>query len=287
MNVPAGPAFLAGRWDSRIARARSLAADASPASAILSFYAGLAELQKRIASNAAPSDLRGAADAAASSIADLLQWLRGHAPVALASVAAGGRARPVQEWKTLLDQRIEAGESIEDGPTAFIIEAALQPFAERAALEKVRLPPSREALRRAPPELAVVLSSVGGKPDPTYGSRCPLCMSLPVVAVLREEGQGARRSLVCGLCFNEWDYLRIQCPSCKENRFEALPVYTADAPANARIDACDSCRTYIKTVDLTKDGLAVPVVDDLATLSLDLWARDRGYQRFYPNLLRL
>ena len=68
---------------------------------------------------------------------------------------------------------------------------------------------------------------------------------------------------------------------------DALPVYTPDAPANARIDACDSCRTYIKTIDLSRDGLAVPTVDDLASLPLDLWARERGYHRLYPNLLRL
>ena len=45
--------------------------------------------------------------------------------------------------------------------------------------------------------------------------------------------------------------------------------------------------TYVKTIDLTRDGLAVPVVDDLASVTLDLWARERGYQRLYPNLLRL
>ena len=89
------------------------------------------------------------------------------------------------------------------------------------------------------------------------------------------------------MCFAEWDYLRIQCPACKENRFDALPVYSSNVPENARIDACDTCRTYIKTIDMTRDGLAVPVVDDLATLPLDLWARERGYQRLYPNVLRV
>ena len=29
------------------------------------------------------------------------------------------------------------------------------------------------------------------------------------------------------------------------------------------MEACDSCKTYVKAVDLTKDGLAVPVVDEL------------------------
>jgi FdhE protein len=54
-----------------------------------------------------------------------------------------------------------------------------------------------------------------------------------------------------------------------------------------RIEACDTCRTYLKTVDLSKDGLAVPLVDDLASLPLDLWARAEGYARLKANLLRL
>ena len=270
--MPGGTAFQAGRWDERIARARLLAEDSSTASPILAFYADLAEFQQHIMRNSGPrADLPGAAEAAAGSIAGFLDWLHGHAPSPLAAAAAEGRARPLQGWKTLLARRVEEGQSDEDGPTAFILEAVLQPFVERAAqTAEVGL------------ETEVRL-----KADTTYTARCPICGSLPVVAALREEGQGARRSLLCALCFHEWDYLRIQCPSCEENRFDALPVYTPDAPANARIDACDSCRTYIKTIDLSKDGLAVPTVDDLASLPLDLWARERGYQRLYPNLLRL
>jgi formate dehydrogenase maturation protein FdhE len=44
---------------------------------------------------------------------------------------------------------------------------------------------------------------------------------------------------------------------------------------------------YVKTIDLTLDGQAVPVVDDVASVPLDLWARDAGYVRLRPNLLRL
>jgi FdhE protein len=272
VSVPAGPASQAGRWDERIARARSLAADSSTASSILAFYADLAEFQQHSARNCPPlADLRDAAEIAAASLAGFLEWLHGHAPAPLAGAAAESRAWPREGWKTLLAQRVEQGHSDEDPPTAFIVEAVLQPFVVRAA------------------ETAAVglKTEVGLKADTTNIARCPVCGSLPVVAALREEGQGARRSLLCALCFHEWDYLRIQCPSCEESRFDALPVYTADASANARIDACDSCRTYIKTIDLSRDGLAVPTVDDLASLPLDLWARDRGYRRLYPNLLRL
>jgi formate dehydrogenase maturation protein FdhE len=40
-----------------------------------------------------------------------------------------------------------------------------------------------------------------------------------------------------------------------------------------RVDVCDTCHSYLKSIDLTKTGLAVPVVDELATMPLDLWAR--------------
>jgi len=115
--------------------------------------------------------------------------------------------------------------------------------------------------------------------------RCPRCAALPVAAVLREEGHGAKRSLLCAICLHEWECLRIVCPACGEQEFDRLPVYSAEQFAHVRIDACDRCHHYIKTIDLTKDGLAVPCVDDIASVSLDLWARERGYVRIKHNLL--
>ena len=63
-------------------------------------------------------------------------------------------------------------------------------------------------------------------------------------------------------------------------------MFTAEQFPHVRIEACDICRTYLKTIDLTKDGRAVPVVDDIASISLDLWARDRGYTRLRASLVR-
>ena len=54
-----------------------------------------------------------------------------------------------------------------------------------------------------------------------------------------------------------------------------------------RLDACESCKHYLKTVDLTKLGLAVPLVDEVAGAPLDLWARERGYEKIELNLLGL
>ena len=275
MNKPVGPAFQAGLWDERIARARSLAATSPSTAAILTFYGDLASFQRRVARSIAlaqlnPSDLLAVVEPAVHAVPGFLEWLQGHGPAGLKQVAADG-----SDWEHLLVQRLSAGRVDDEGPAAFVVEAILQPF-----VSSVRLQAEPEVRLQADPEVRL-------KPDATYDARCPACGSLPVAAALREEGQGGRRTLVCSLCFAEWDYPRIQCPACKENRFDALPVYTADVSTPARIDACDTCRTYIKTIDLTRDGLAIPAVDALATLPLDLWARERGYQRFYPNLLRV
>lgn len=53
-----------------------------------------------------------------------------------------------------------------------------------------------------------------------------------------------------------------------------------------RIDTCDTCHGYIKTFDLRQDGCreVVPVVDDIATLALDLWAHEQGFRKPAPSL---
>jgi FdhE protein len=105
--------------------------------------------------------------------------------------------------------------------------------------------------------------------------------------VLRPEGEGAKRSLICSLCATEWVYRRIVCPGCGETDQEKLPRYKADDIVNVRVEACDTCRRYIKSVDLTVNGLAVPVVDELATVVLNVWAEENGYTKLHTNLLGL
>ena len=54
---------------------------------------------------------------------------------------------------------------------------------------------------------------------------------------------------------------------------------------HVRVEACDACKFYLRTIDLTKDGHAIPLVDDLAAIPLTLWAHEHGYSRLQPNLL--
>lgn len=60
---------------------------------------------------------------------------------------------------------------------------------------------------------------------------------------------------------------------------DRLPLYTASEFAHVRVEACDGCKTYIKSVDLTRDCHVVPVVDELATVALNVWAQSRRYNK--------
>ncbi|HEY2461624.1 MAG TPA: formate dehydrogenase accessory protein FdhE [Candidatus Acidoferrum sp.] len=123
-------------------------------------------------------------------------------------------------------------------------------------------------------------------PPPNASSHsCPICSSPPLLGVLRQEGDGGKRFLLCSFCLREWEFRRILCPACAEETERSLPVYTAEQLPHIRVEACDTCHFYLRTIDLTKDGNAVPIVDDLAALPLTLWANEHIYSRIYPNLL--
>jgi formate dehydrogenase maturation protein FdhE len=116
-------------------------------------------------------------------------------------------------------------------------------------------------------------------------STCPLCGCKPIVGVLRSEGDGAKKSLVCMLCAHEWAFRRIYCPACGEEGEPQMAYYSAPEIAHVRVDVCDTCHTYLKSIDLTKTGRAVAVVDELASIPLDLWACEHGYEKLQTNLL--
>jgi formate dehydrogenase maturation protein FdhE len=63
-----------------------------------------------------------------------------------------------------------------------------------------------------------------------------------------------------------------------------LAVYAAAEFSHVRVEACDTCGGYIKIVDLTKDGHAIPAVDELATIPLNLWAAEHGYAKLQTNI---
>lgn len=122
--------------------------------------------------------------------------------------------------------------------------------------------------------------------DEGYGqSICPICGGVPQLSVLRPEGEGAARWLLCSFCLREWRFRRIACPWCAEEDKEKLPRYSADAYTYVHLEACDRCKRYLKNVDMTIEGRAVPLVDEIAMAVLDVWASDHGYTKIVPNLI--
>ena len=93
--------------------------------------------------------------------------------------------------------------------------------------------------------------------------------------------------LRCALCALEWNVNRISCPACFEEDPYKLPLFHSDAHPNVRIEACETCRRYVKSIDLTQDARPIPEIDDLLSLSMDLWAMDEGFTRIEPGLAGL
>ena len=117
------------------------------------------------------------------------------------------------------------------------------------------------------------------------GLMCPLCAARPQVAVLRPEGDGGKRFLVCSFCLTEWEFRRVLCPVCEETDHQKLPRYAAEGITSTRVEACETCKHYLKSVDMTVDGHANPVVADIATAPLDMWAAEQGFRKVHPNIL--
>jgi FdhE protein len=274
-------------YRARIARASVLAERHAFAREILSFYGSIATFQSTYYESLpqrwgqkpvvpANGDLRSEFNLSVvlEPFAEFLKVIEVHAPQALVEEAQNlkskGTARQaeiLQEfWKTgLLETHLPvAGPSepplvnpFED----FFARAMFQPYAEFVA--GAMLPPA--------PLMTVC--------------RCPRCNALPLLGVLRPEGDGGKRFLVCSFCFLEWEFRRILCANCGEEKEQQLPVYVAEQFPHIRVESCDTCKHFLRTVDLTKDGNAIPVVDDLTAVPLSLWAEEHGYTRIQGNLL--
>ena len=116
---------------------------------------------------------------------------------------------------------------------------------------------------------------------------CPICGSKPVMAALRKkEGE---RYLLCSCCGFEWRFSRMKCPFCgRQDRDKHRYFYIAKESRAYRVDVCDKCKKYIKTVDTTQtSGDIVLFVEDIGTLHFDLIAQKEGYKREVANILNV
>ncbi len=108
---------------------------------------------------------------------------------------------------------------------------------------------------------------------------CPFCGNWPVLAEL--QGSQRARHLRCGLCGADWPYNRLQCVYCGTTDIKSLGLMqVGEEPLRLSIQTCDACHGYTKTVVALEPAHPdLLPVEDLATLSLDLIAGERGYRR--------
>jgi formate dehydrogenase accessory protein FdhE len=249
------------------ARAELLARESSAAEEPLRFAAGLYRAQGQVAGNLEAEHgrepLTGHLEEDSSRFLDQISSVLRHAaeegPEVLAQEArsrqndlpATARARLQAFW---------AG----DQPSAedYLSRAILRPYVE-------------------------FLRSVNRAPDRVHRrGQCPFCGSAPWICARREGSllEGARRMLGCALCGGEWLFGRILCPSCSERDPYKLPFFSNEKHPTVRIEACETCHRYVKSIDLSDDARPIPEVDDLVSLSMDLWAVEQGYTRIEPGL---
>jgi len=254
-------------WQQRIRRAEQLAAQHPFAAEILDFYVHVARFQEGLYQRLERASGKTSVSLSDPDLTELLasfpQFLslvEEHGPARLAQVAHNLRNSNPNIWTDLFSQCWTHIDPPTD-PREFLVLAFFQPYAEFART-------------RAPLQLEAYTSLL-----------CPFCNRRPALGVLRQQGDGGRRSLLCGACLTEWEFRRIICPGCGQEDHAKLPVYTAAELPHIRVECCDDCKTYIKSIDLTKNGLADPLVDELASIPLNLWAQEHGYAKLHPNLL--
>ena len=256
-------------WTRRIRRADELASSEEDSAALLRFYTKLLRVQKEI-----HDDLGSAANPPVSgSLEPDLPALRPHVSKLLQLAASSGPDRLAGESRHFL----HASEATVDvmlrrywrapSDREFFPKALLQPYASLLADRGAR--PADRGLPQAP-------------------NRCPFCAGGPQLSVLHgRDGQSEGRSLLCSLCLGMWPFRRVVCAGCGEENEPRLGYFHSPSYDHVRIEGCDTCRTYLKGIDLSRLGIAEPLVDEVAAAALDVWARERGYIKIELNLVGL
>jgi len=110
---------------------------------------------------------------------------------------------------------------------------------------------------------------------------CPVCGSFPHMSELKGEGQ---RFFECSFCGFEWPSERLKCPFCENKDHESLHYLYEEGKEVYRVDVCDKCKQYIKTVDSRKLNFEPDLeLEDIATIHLDMMASEKGFKRPVPS----
>jgi len=255
-------------WARRVERAAHLAERDEAARPLLTAYGRLLALQRDCSATIGRAVAR-----LTGNLESDRAYVRACVPPILSAMIEAGPPRLAEEARRIGEQSDSAIDAIlldawrEPSHPHFFAKVILQPYAEHLA-----------AAGRRP---------IDRTPGP--GQACPFCSGPAQLSILERaaNGDGGGRQLQCATCFTMWPVRRLCCPHCGEEDERRLGYFHSPAYDHLRIDACETCRHYLKTVDLTRLGLAVPVVDEVAAAPLDLWAAEQGYQKIELNLVGL
>jgi FdhE protein len=258
-------------WEAKINRADELATAYPSTRELLVFYSGLLRAQKRIheaLEQQSRARLSGTLledlPALDPLFDDLLRAIESVGTPVLGEAACSLRHSTDGERRAYLLDQWHA-----PSPDDFFAKAFLQPYARWSVESGLR--PMNRKLQGAE-------------------NRCPFCAGRPQVSYLsikESSSDGGGRDLVCSTCLTSWPFRRVLCAGCGEERPAKLAYYQAAEYTHVRVEACESCGCYLKGVDMTRFGFAVPLVDEVAAAPLDLWAQERGYQKIELNLVGL
>jgi formate dehydrogenase accessory protein FdhE len=256
-------------WDKQIARADHLEPKANGSKELLTFYAHLLRAQKdvyeslRSREDWLPSgELESDWPVLSKSWPQFLQAVAAHGPT---SLAAEAHELSAGDSRAFGDRLMTYWRSASD--IQFFEKAFLQPYL-RWVNESGGHPVGREV---------------------STGERyCPFCGGNPQVSFLQNKettAESGNRDLICATCLSSWQFRRVVCANCGEERPAKLGYFHSPEFDHVRIEACDTCKRYIKGVDLTRVGFAAPLVDEIDAAALDLWAREHGYTKIELNLV--
>jgi FdhE protein len=108
---------------------------------------------------------------------------------------------------------------------------------------------------------------------------CPVCGAWPAFADVR--GIERARYFRCGRCGAAWQARCLFCPYCGMTDHEELATLVPEqSRSKGVIDACNRCLGYVKALTTLQGSAAATVIlDDAASVELDLAALEHGYKR--------
>jgi FdhE protein len=133
------------------------------------------------------------------------------------------------------------------------------------------------------PSVSIYAQSISkylDKQNPWEKGYCPICGNLPIISTFESDGE---RFLVCSFCWHKWAVTRIFCPFCENKESKTLYYFFSEEEKEYRVDVCDKCGKYIKNVDTRIiDRFFYPPLEQVATLHLDIMAKEKGFENGAP-----